>query len=56
MEIIQMPGYLAAEELLTPGEKIVCKNATIIVDKDNNISGWVNNDSMITFIINEEEE
>lgn len=42
---IHMPP--SDELVLRPGDRIACRNATIIVDANDNFAGWVDNDAMI---------
>lgn len=43
------------EASLRYDEEIVCKNATVIADKNGNITGWFNNDVPVCVITKEEE-
>ena len=45
----------AIKSSLKCGETIVCENATVIADKDGNVTGWVNNDIPLCVLANEEE-
>ena len=35
------------ETMLKPGERIACRNATIIEDSEGRFSAWVNNDGAV---------
>ena len=35
---------VAIEASLRHDEEIVCENATVIVDKNGNVTGWIDND------------
>lgn len=42
------------EASLRYDEEIVCENATVIADKNGNITGWFNNDIPVCVITKEE--
>lgn len=44
----------AIESSLRYDEKIVCENATVIADKNGNVTGWFNNDVPVCVITKEE--
>lgn len=37
-------------DFLKPGETVACKNATVIVDKDGNVTGWVDNKNRLLVV------
>lgn len=44
----------AIESSLRYDEEIVCENATVIADKNGNITGWFDNDIPVCVITKEE--
>lgn len=44
----------AIKDSLRYDEKIVCENATVITDKNGNVTGWFNNDIPVCVITKEE--
>lgn len=44
----------AIEASLRHDETIVCENATVIADKNGNVTGWFNNDIPVCVIAKEE--
>ena len=44
----------AIEASLRYDEEIVCENATVIADKNGNITGWINNDVPLCVITKDE--
>lgn len=42
------------ESSLAHDEEIVCENATVIADKNGNITGWINNDIPLCVITEDE--
>lgn len=44
----------AIESSLRYDEEIVCENATVIADKNGNITGWFDNDILVCVIANDE--
>jgi hypothetical protein len=44
----------AIESSLKHDEEIVCENATVIADKNGNITGWINNDIPLCIFTKEE--
>lgn len=53
MTYYQIPATLA--DVLKDGERIVCKNASVIVNGKDEFVGWIDNDSMIVTVVGEEE-
>ena len=45
----------AIESSLRHDEEIICENATVIADKNGNITGWFNNDIPVCFIAEDKE-
>lgn len=45
---------VAIEASLRYDEEIVCENATVIADKNGNVTGWFNNDVPVCVITKEE--
>ena len=45
----------AIESSLRCDEQIVCENATVIADKNGNITGWINNDIPLCVFTKEDE-
>lgn len=56
--IVQYPNRhlnrMAIESSLRMDEEIVCENATVIVDKNGNVTGWFDNDVPVCVITKEE--
>lgn len=46
---------VAIESSLKHDEIIACENATVIVDKDGNVTGWFNNDSPVSMIVEDDK-
>lgn len=46
----------AIEASLRHDESIVCENATVIADKNGNVTGWINNDIPLCVILRDDEE
>lgn len=42
---------IAIESSLRHDEEIACENATVIVDKDGNVTAWFNNDVPVRMIV-----
>jgi len=56
MYFISIPAGMAIDAVLQPGEKVACRNATIIEKEDGSFSGWIDNASMIAFFQREGED
>ena len=56
--IVQYPNRhlnrMAIESSLRMDEEIACDNATVIVDKNGNVTGWFDNDVPVCVITKEE--
>ena len=46
---------MVIEQSLKKDESIACDNATVIVDKDGNITGWFDNDAPVNYIVSDKE-
>lgn len=43
------------EASLRHDETIACDNATVIVDKNGNVTGWINNNAPLCVVVKENE-
>jgi len=56
MYFVSIPAGMAINSILADDEVVACTNATVIQKTDGSFAGWVDNNSMIAFLEEEETE